>query len=44
LVEALRCSRPDALDAALARAHELQRADLERRLQRARAPGCEAPQ
>jgi hypothetical protein len=42
LVEALRCSRPATLDAALARARELQRADLERRLQRARAPGCEA--
>ena len=44
LVEALRCSRPATLDAALARARELQRTDLERRLQRARAQGCEAPQ
>lgn len=43
LVEALRCSRPATLDAALARARELHRVDLERRLLRARVPGCEAP-
>ena len=44
LVEALRCSRPTTLDAAMARARELQRADLERRLQRARAQDCAALQ
>ena len=44
LVEALRCSRPATLDAAQARARELHRTDLERRLLRARAQGCEAPQ
>lgn len=42
LIEALRCSRPATLDAARARARELQRADLESRLQRARMPDCEA--
>lgn len=42
LIEALRCSRPATLDAALARARELNRADLERRLQRARSQDCEA--
>lgn len=42
LVEVLRCSRPAALDAALAQARELQRTDLARRLQRARAQACEA--
>lgn len=42
LVEALRCSRPATLDAAQAQARELQRSDLARRLQRARAQDCEA--
>lgn len=42
LIEALRCSRPATLDAAVAQARDLHRVDLERRLLRARAVACEA--